>query len=291
MSFEASVLSEFETSLIPVANVATVPQRSPLRYPGGKTWLVPHIRKWLEKPVNTLVEPFAGGGIVALTAVMENLTNQALMVDLDRDLSSFWRAALEHSDGLIERIQSFTLSRESVERIDKKTPQSLLDHGFRTLVLNRTRYGGVLTSDAALIKIGENGAGIRSRWYPQTLVTRLRAIAEHSDKLLFCESDGVRLLELLCDQPDIAFFVDPPYTAEGGKQAGTRLYTHNNVDHVRIFATLAESHANFLMTCDCSPQIIKLVRKHEFHATRVEMKNGRHSKIPELLITRNRLFT
>ena len=28
-------------------NVASVPQRSPFRYPGGKTWLVPHIRRWL----------------------------------------------------------------------------------------------------------------------------------------------------------------------------------------------------------------------------------------------------
>lgn len=291
MSIESSVLPEFEASLVPAANVASVPQRSPLRYPGGKTWLVPHIRKWLEDPVSTLIEPFAGGGIVALTAVMEELTNQALMVDLDRNLSSFWRAVLEHSEGLIERIQSFTLSQESVKRIDREAPQSILDHGFRTLVLNRTRYGGILTPDASLIKIGENGAGISSRWYPETLVNRVRAIAEYSDKLLFCESDGVRFLELLCERPDTAFFVDPPYTAEGGKQAGTRLYAHNRVDHTRIFAALAESQASFLMTYDYSAEIIKLVRKHEFHAARVEMKSRRHSKIPELLITRNRLFT
>ena len=34
-------------SPIPAVNVAQVPQRSPLRYPGGKTWLIPHIRAWL----------------------------------------------------------------------------------------------------------------------------------------------------------------------------------------------------------------------------------------------------
>ena len=37
-----------------VVNVASVPQRSPLRYPGGKTWLVPHIRTWL-KEMNTAI--------------------------------------------------------------------------------------------------------------------------------------------------------------------------------------------------------------------------------------------
>src|SRR3954453_16467871 len=45
-------------------NVASVPQRSPFRYPGGKTWLVPYIRSWLtsKKAVPCiLVEPFAGG--------------------------------------------------------------------------------------------------------------------------------------------------------------------------------------------------------------------------------------
>ena len=51
-------------------NVASVPQRSPFRYPGGKTWLVPYLRDWLRhqqtKP-SRFIEPFAGGGIVSLT--------------------------------------------------------------------------------------------------------------------------------------------------------------------------------------------------------------------------------
>ena len=61
-------------SPIQAVNVAQVPQRSPLRYPGGKTWLIPHIRHWLERfdsPPKSIVEPFAGGGIASLTAVME----------------------------------------------------------------------------------------------------------------------------------------------------------------------------------------------------------------------------
>ena len=51
-------------------NVASVPLRSPFRYPGGKTWLVPYVRSWLqsktEKPF-LFLEPFAGGGICSLT--------------------------------------------------------------------------------------------------------------------------------------------------------------------------------------------------------------------------------
>ena len=54
-----------------VVNVSKVPQLSPFRYPGGKTWLIPAVRRWLfsldPKP-SLLVEPFAGGVIVSLTA-------------------------------------------------------------------------------------------------------------------------------------------------------------------------------------------------------------------------------
>ena len=49
----------------PIVNVASVPQRSPFRYPGGKTWLIPQIRAWLgslpERPAE-FIEPFSGGG-------------------------------------------------------------------------------------------------------------------------------------------------------------------------------------------------------------------------------------
>lgn len=41
-----SPISVRYTSDKPV-NVASVPQRSPFRYPGGKTWLVPYVRDWL----------------------------------------------------------------------------------------------------------------------------------------------------------------------------------------------------------------------------------------------------
>lgn len=277
-------------SAISAVNVSCVMQRSPLRYPGGKTWLVPHIKEWLKDPVDLLVEPFAGGGIVSLTAVMDNLAQQAVMVELDRNLSSFWRAALEYPEELIQRIRTFTPTRADVECIALNFPETVQDQGFRTLVLNRTRRGGILASGSSYMRNGEDNAGICSRWYPDTLILRLKAIAEHSDRLLFYEGDGLRTLELLCSYKGAAFFVDPPYTTNGGKRAGTRLYTHNSVNHERIFSVLADSNANFLMTYDCSPVVKELVKRYDFDAVSVEMKTTNHRRIPELVITRDKLF-
>ena len=283
----------FPSSAILAANVASVPQRSPLRYPGGKTWLIPHIRAWLNRtpPCPLLVEPFAGGGIVSLTAVMERLVERALMVDLDRDIAAFWRAALCHGPDLAARVQRFTPTRDRIEYLTSRRPRDVVEHGFRTLVLNRTRRGGVMAPGAALIRQGENGKGVASRWYPDTIRKRLAEITTYADRITFCEADGVRLLEeVALYRSDACFFIDPPYTA-GGKRAGSRLYAHNTVDHAKLFELMASSRADFLMTYDCSEEIVSLVRAHDFHAAVVIMKNSHHARMPELVITRDRMFT
>ena len=47
MQLELLKLSTETPMVKGVVNVATVPHRSPFRYPGGKTWLVPFIRHWV----------------------------------------------------------------------------------------------------------------------------------------------------------------------------------------------------------------------------------------------------
>ena len=87
-------------------------------------------------------------------------------------------------------------------------------------------------------------------------------------------------------------FVDPPYTA-AGKQAGRRLYTHNAIDHPRLFTILAQivqQGGEFLATYDESPEVLDMVDQYNFHAVRVMMKNTHHNQIPELIITNRRVF-
>ncbi len=289
-----AALEQIPISPIPAVNVATVPQRSPLRYPGGKTWLVPHVRAWLsglEPAPELLIEPFAGGAIVSLTAIMEGWASRCLMSEIDRDVAAFWQAALWHSEELIDRVQSFVPTRESIAQLHNSASGDVVDHGFRTLVLNRTRRGGILADGASLARVGEAGKGLASRWYPDTISRRIRAVAEHADRIDFRQTDGMELLERMGDTPHsrTAIFVDPPYTA-AGKRAGKRLYNHSVIDHPGLFQSLAQSDADFLMTYDQSPEIIELTRKHGFYTKRVNMKNTHHAKIWELLITRRSVF-
>ena len=280
-------------SPIPVVNVASVPQRSPLRYPGGKTWLIPHIRAWLGAQPSAprlLIEPFCGGGVVSLTAVMERFAERALMAEIDRDVAAFWHAALRCGDELRERLLGFEPTRETVGQLELEQPDAVLDRGFRTLVLNRTRRGGILAPGAALTRNGENGKGLKSRWYPETIADRLSDISAHADRLTFCETDGMQLLAATAGSPGSVVFADPPYTA-GGKRAGTRLYASHEVDHPLLFEILGDAGAEFLMTYDRAPEIVSLVGRHGFHAVEVSMKNGHHARVPELVITRREVFS
>src|SRR5207245_2661400 len=94
--------AEYTRKLSGIVNVAAVPQRSPFRYPGGKTWLVPRVRQWLagkkDKPAES-IEPFAGGGIMSLTVAFERLADKVLMVELDDDVASVWETILQ-GDGV-----------------------------------------------------------------------------------------------------------------------------------------------------------------------------------------------
>ncbi len=290
----SSACSAFPLSRLPAVNVATVPQRSPLRYPGGKTWLIPHIREWLANvQARVLVEPFAGGGIVSLTAVMEALVDQAILIERDHDVAAFWHMVLENGAPLAERIRHFTPTRELVSALEQSGVRCVAEHAFRTLVLNRTKRAGILAPGASSMRAGENDKGIVSRWYPDTLVARLQAIGEYVDKLTFFEGDSMRLLEPLLRGwgKDAVAFLDPPYTAAGGKKAGARLYAYSTIDHAALFEMMARCKSDFLMTYDGAPEIVALVEKYQFQAVRVEMKNAHHHRLPELVITRERRFS
>ena len=141
------------------------------------------------------------------------------------------------------------------------------------------------------MRTGENGQGLRSRWYPVTLAACIRALQPYRDRITFCTGDALQLLGplLQTETAETALFVDPPYTA-GGKRAGHRLYACHTLDHARLYSWLAQQGWLFLMTYDDAPEVVELVTWHGFHAVRVAMHNTHHDTLPELVITSQPLF-
>src|SRR3989337_2298065 len=105
------------------------------------------------------------------------------------------------------------MNQESLEKELNNSYDSLRQTAFKTLLRNRTSHGGILAPGAGLIKYGEQGKGINSRWYPQTLAHRIRNIGRINDRIEFIHGDGIAVIRKYVERPDVVFFIDPPYTA------------------------------------------------------------------------------
>jgi DNA adenine methylase len=275
------------TNLPKPVNVASVPQRSPFRYPGGKTWFVPTFRAWIEnlypKPKN-LVEPFAGGGIISLTALFEKLVDRVIMVELDEDIAAVWETVVKgDANWLANRIIDFDLTKESVINELSRTNVSLKEKAFQTILKNRTFHGGILAEGSGFLKYGENGKGIRSRWYPSTLARRFNDLTLVAESIEFRQEDGIAVIYEYSKDNNAVFFIDPPYTA-GGKKAGKRLYRHCDLDHEKLFAACRTIRGDFLMTYDNAEEVKTMARAHGFQMRLIPMNNTHHATMEELVI-------
>ena len=269
-----------------VINVASVPHRSPFRYPGGKTWLVPYIRQWLKsrrhRPLE-FAEPFAGGGIVGLSVLFDGLAEKLTLVEIDQDIASVWKTILSmQGERLASAIMSFRLSEESVRSCLSSNPKDQFDRAFQAILRNRVQRGGIMAPGASLMKQGENGRGLASRWYPDTLARRILAIFENKHRIRFRHQDGIQFIRDNADRNEITFFIDPPYTV-----AGRRLYAHSQIDHEELFREVSRVNGDFLMTYDNAKPIRELAARFEFDTHKIPMKNTHHEILSELLIGRH----
>jgi DNA adenine methylase len=248
--------------------------------------LVPYIRDWLRsryKQPNRLIEPFAGGAIVSLTAGFEGLARHVIFSELDPEVAAVWRVVLNgQSEWLASRILNFDLSERTARDVLQGTSNELRERAFRCILRNRVQRGGIMAWGAGLVKTGEGGKGINSRWYPETLARRIREINSLKDRFSFLEGDGFDLIKEHQSDSDTVFYIDPPYT-----KAARRLYSAWDVDHHRLFQQLSTCKGDFLMSYDNTTEVIALAEKFGFQYRAIAMKNTHHAKMTELLIGRN----
>jgi DNA adenine methylase len=286
--YQYDLFGERFENLQSVVNVASVQQLSPFRYPGGKTWFIPQIIKWMRSlhlTPEVFIEPFVGGGIVSLTVANENLADHVIMVEIDEEIAAVWKTIFYgDADWLINRIISFDMTIDNVNQIlaiDYITDE---EKAFKTIIKNRTFHGGILAKGSGLIKYGENGKGISSRWYPKTIAKRINHIKRLRDKITFLQANGMEIIKNNLANGCI-FFMDPPYTA-GGKKAGNRLYNHHELDHKLLFS-FCDNINHFLMTYDISNEIEMLAKQYNFEIKKIPMKNTHNIEMKEYIISKN----
>ena len=246
------------------------------------------LRQWLaaqkERPA-IFVEPFAGGASASLMAVAENYCDRAFFSEIDPLVAGVWKCVFSSAGiELADKVEHFKVNKKNVDELFRQasngaTPAQL---ALAVLVRNRVHRGGVLAKGAGRLKKGENGKGIRSRWYPETIARRLREISKLSEKICFSQSDGFELLKKHSQSKKVVAFVDPPYYGPAH-----RLYTHWQIDHGMLFETLSNFQGDFLLAYDDADEIRELAKKHKLEIAAIEMKTTHHQIKREILISRN----
>lgn len=220
---------------------------------------------------------------MSLTAAFENLADSVVMVELDFEVAAVWEVIINGDHKwLAEKIYSFDLNPENANSILQKEGKSLEEQAFCTILKNRIFHGGIITKGSGLIKNGENGKGIKSRWYPKTLRDRILAVGHVKEKINFITGDAFSELEKIKDNVNTYSFIDPPYTV-----AGKRLYTHFEINHDALFALIAQLKGKFMLTYDDTEEIRELANKYNLIFKTISMKTTHHIRKNEIIISDN----
>lgn len=259
---------------------------SPFRYPGGKSRLRATVISWMRglgfRPTH-FVEPFAGGASVGLAVAELDLADHVTLAEIDPDVAAVWQVILNgQADAFAHRIRNFDLSHKSAEEVIGKQSHDTLAKAFRCLLLNRISRAGIMAPGSGWLNQGENGNGIRSRWYPETLAQRVESTQALRHKVTFVPHDGLEVLKTFSNEPHAVAFVDPPYVVKG-RGAGLRLYTHCDVDCETVFEIAKRFCGPMIITYHRSVIVQRLADAAGIERHTVTMQTG-HTKTKRELI-------
>jgi DNA adenine methylase len=205
------------------------------------------------------------------------------MVEKDEEIAAVWEIILnEKNRWLADKILSYNMTVDNIKAELGKPDKQIQDVAFCTILKNRIFHGGILARGAGMIKNGENGKGIASRWYPKTLHDRIMAIGYIRQKIQFITGDAFDILKQNRDNREAYFFIDPPYTI-----AGKRLYNHSDIDHEQLFALTSKLKGKFMLTYDNTAEIQKLAESYRLPYNTIPMKTTHHLKKTEIIISNN----
>lgn len=239
---------------------------APLRYPGGKASLAQYMRQmFIDNEIleGTYVEPYAGGAAIGLELVMTGYAGEIRLNDVDPAIHAFWKAALDHSDDLIERINTVPLTirewRKQREIYLSRRRRSTLNLGFAALFLNRTNRSGIL-SGGVIGGLKQKGKWlIGARFNREALSERVRRLAEHRHRIQVSCKDAEDFLRELKLPKRSLVYIDPPYY-----QNGQRLYrnAYEPADHARVAQYIqANFRHRWIVSYDDARDIAKLYAK------------------------------
>lgn len=237
---------------------------TPLRYPGGKSQLIPFVIEVLRKNdlfYGEYAEPFAGGAGIAMHLLLSNYVSKVYLNDIDPAIHALWKAILCNSEELCELLRKTPITIDEWRRQRaiylEPTGFGVVDRGFATLFLNRTNRSGIIKA-GVIGGLGQSGTYLLDcRFNREDLVAKIKRIAALKSQIKLTKLDAVQFLEKVIPETGVNTLVnlDPPYFAKGSE-----LYTsfYKGEDHAQLAAAVRKTTRRWMVTYDDAPEIRRL---------------------------------
>jgi DNA adenine methylase len=253
--------------------------RPPLKWAGGKRWLIPKLVKiWSKHRQARLVEPFCGGLSVALglqpKAALLNDVNPALInfyqqikVGLNIDI------AMENDETMYYRHRAEFNSLNKIGDLPNKTAQLFY-------YLNRTGYNG-------LCRFNKTG-GYNVPFGRYKKINYLDDFSDLKSAVSGWEFTNTDFSDLMLNEGDF-IYADPPYDVP------FRQYAQQGFDwddQVRLVEWLAKHHGPVVLSNQATPRVKELYRDLGFKLKyldaprRISCKGNKRQAVKEVLAVR-----
>ena len=197
---------------------------SVIKWPGGKTQLLPAIRPLIPRNINTYCEPFVGGGAVLLDLTPDH----AIINDANPELINLYRVVRDNPDDLVAALLQHVNTAEhfyAIRSLDRDPEAwaalSDIDRAARYLFLNKTCFNGLMRVNRHGQINSSFGRYSKPCICPKDSILELHDFLFNSDIDILC-GDYTAALDRL-DSGDFVY-LDPPY-APVSKTANYASYT------------------------------------------------------------------
>ena len=260
----------------------TTPARPgpPLKWAGGKRWLVPHVRRlWASHASSRLVEPFCGGLAVTLGLAPQ----RALVNDVNPHLINFYRhlkRGLTIGLEMENDAAAFYRQRLRFNALVAAGKTRTVEAASLFYYLNRTGYNGLCRFNSRGLFNVPFGRYTRIT-YTRDFAGYAGAFAEW--EFLSADFESLRL------RPDDFVYADPPYDVPFTQYARGRFSWS---DQMRVAQWLAHHPGPAVLSNQATPRIIDLYTRLGYtlkflSAPRRISCTGARAPAREVLATRN----
>lgn len=265
--------------MVPFPDLVMPNSRPPLKWAGGKRWLVPHIKHiWAQHSGRRLVEPFCGGLAVALGLA----PSRALLNDINPHLISFyeWLQRGFHINIPMENdSEMYYAHRERFNRLTADQEFNSHESAELFYFLNRTGFNGLCRfSQKGVFNVpfGKYKTINYQRDFTsyQAIFSRWKFTTGSFDLVPVDSNDFI--------------YADPPYDVEFTSYAKEGFSWH---DQVRLAEWLAKHPGPVVLSNQATPRVIDLYQKLGFslkhlQAPRMISATGNRSRAGEVLAVR-----